>query len=94
MKRLALLAGFVVSDLLFLFFTWQFLSRFSHPYEETGKFFSEKEGLVYREESILTYGLLTLLFLLGSFALFLWLRKQKSIPKILFPGQLRRNKKF
>lgn len=75
MKRFVLIAGFVFSDLLFFFFTWQFFVRFTRSYGETGKSFSEMDLVVYRQESLLAYGILASFFLLASFALFLWLRK-------------------
>ncbi len=74
MKLISLISFFAGSFFLVIFFM-----RCSLPYNETGRYFSENDYVVFKSEALIVYGFfMTVFYLISMIGMIFSLRKRKK----------------
>ncbi|HRE56690.1 MAG TPA: hypothetical protein PLW09_02630 [Candidatus Kapabacteria bacterium] len=59
MKKILLIIPTILLAILTIVFASIFINRLTLPYNSVGNYFSETDGIVYHEQSVISYGVLT-----------------------------------
>lgn len=63
MRKAVIIISIILLAALTILFALTFKNRVARPYNSEGNYFDENSVIVYQEQAILVYGLITLLFL-------------------------------
>lgn len=80
MTRYLLTVSTIILFVLTILFAWTFVIRWTIPFNSEGNYFNEKTSIVYHEQSVFIYGLITF-FLLLFVALTAFFARQKFKEK-------------
>ena len=81
MKRIILTSLSAILFLFTLLFAWIFFTHLTLPYNDEGRYFDEDSMTVYKQQSVLLYGLITVVNLaLTSVTIVLTKRLYKKKP--------------
>ncbi|RYE53197.1 MAG: hypothetical protein EOP48_14910 [Sphingobacteriales bacterium] len=75
MAKYLLIAFTIILIALTTLFGWTFINRWTMPFNSEGNYFDQNAGVVYHQQSVLVYGLITLFLL--SFTVLIGLLTRK-----------------
>lgn len=83
MIKIILVISTTFSTILAIVFLMIFIDRLILPYNSEGNYFDQKDLVVYHQQSIVAYGLLTFIFLTTTIiSIYFMMKKIKTNPQI------------